>query len=78
MSADQINMIAYFLRSSNVIEAIYKYQSIYQQSLDYVASLYEIVRPELLNETTKIKHFEIIREIFKDFNYETIKLKSNQ
>lgn len=40
ISDDQVNMIAHFLKESDVISAVFKYQKFSTQCLEYIASLY--------------------------------------
>ena len=56
---------------------MYKYQSFSAHSLEYIASLYEKVLPELHNPSTREKHFDTIRAIFNGYDYKIMKEKAN-
>jgi len=45
MNPEQIDMFTYFLKESQVLHTIYKFQNFSEQSLEYIANLYEIVKP---------------------------------
>ena len=38
--------------------------------MENVARLYESIQDELYDEVKRTKHFDIIRKIFKDFDFE--------
>jgi len=64
VSQEYIDMIAYFIAETKIRQIVFKYQTFSNHSLEYIARLYNIVLPELKNEKTRVKHWNIIRKIF--------------
>ncbi len=70
-------MLAHFLRQSNVIEGIYKFQKFSTHSLESIAKLYSLVLPDLQDPIKRPQHFDLIRDFFNSFSFDSHYLLSN-